>query len=461
VPFYDYVQVPFVVELTSNDKAKAIRQLARELCKKLGIRGQKQIVDKILQREEAASTFIGQGIALPHTSSAVDEEFSIIVGRSKAGINYDAARGALVHLIVLIISSNKTEDAAKVELLSELASFFKTDAVREQILNSDEPIDLRTIIKSFTPSVRESRAAKKSKNPIIDTAVSLVKEVKAAKLFVFADTVRENDFLDEIRMKSKLVVVCSTKSRFDADDKRINAIINAPTIPASRIGQMKIGILLGLSRNIIKQDDKVICLSGNSGNGVFDTVICLDIAAEYEFFFNDTRNMLPSDINVEVLERVLGLANEIANEGREGKSIGTIFVVGDTNSVNKFIRQLIINPFRGYSESERSILDPGLDETIKEFAAIDGAFIITGDGVVLSAGSYLRPQAIEIEALPSGFGARHAAAAGISSCTNALAITVSESTGMVSLFKNGTILMTLSKPAIKEKSLVSNVQAIV
>ena len=155
----------------------------------------------------------------------------------------------------------------------------------------------------------------------------------------------------------------------------------------------------------------------------------------------------------EVLERVLGLASEIAVEGREGKPLGTIFVLGDTNTVNKYVTQLIINPFRGYSEAERNIIDPALAETVKEFASIDGAFVITGDGIVLSAGSYLRPQA-ESELLPSGFGSRHQAAAGITACTKALAITVSESTGMVTLFKNGAVVLTISKPVEREKGTV-------
>jgi len=154
---------------------------------------------------------------------------------------------------------------------------------------------------------------------------------------------------------------------------------------------------------------------------------------------------------------VIGLAGEIAVEGREGKAVGTIFVLGDTNSVNANVRQLIINPFRGYSEAERNILDPGLVETIKEFAAIDGAFIITGDGVILSAGSYLRPQVTDTPDLAPGFGARHAAAAGISSCTQALAITISESTGMVNVFKNGTIMLSLSRPVVRGKDAVMRI----
>jgi DNA integrity scanning protein DisA with diadenylate cyclase activity len=273
---------------------------------------------------------------------------------------------------------------------------------------------------------------------------------------VFADTVRDNDFLEQFKSRPKLIIVTSNKARFDhIKDKRITGLLQAPSIPASRTGQVKIGILLALSRNLLGREDRIVCVSGNSRNGVFDTIVSIDIALEYEFFFTTAQSMVPPDVKPEILERVVGLAGEIAVEGREGKPVGTIFVIGDTNSVNAFVRQLIINPFRGYSEAERNILDPGLVETIKEFASIDGAFIVTGDGIVLSAGSYLRPQVSdELPALPGGYGARHVAAAGITSCTNAIAITVSESTGTVTIFKSGIIMMSISRPVVREKNLV-------
>jgi len=303
---------------------------------------------------------------------------------------------------------------------------------------------------------KNPRSASKLAPPLVKAAMALAREIKATAVMVVADTVRENDFLEQFKSKIKLIIVTSNKTRFEAiRDRRIVGIIQAPSIPASRTGQIKIGILLALSRNLVGKDDKVVCVSGNSKNGFFDTLVAIDIAMEYEFFFVTAQNILPPDVKPEVLERVIGLAGEIAVEGREGKPTGTIFVLGDTNSVNAYVRQLIINPFRGYSEAERNILDPGLVETIKEFASIDGAFVITGDGIVLSAGSYLRPQvAEEIQALPSGFGARHAAAAGITACTNALAVTISESTGMVTLFKNGAIMMSLSRPVVRDKSTV-------
>ncbi len=106
---------------------------------------------------------------------------------------------------------------------------------------------------------------------------------------------------------------------------------------------------------------------------------------------------------------------------------------------------MVINPFRGYGEEEKSILDPSLEETVKEFSTIDGAFIVRGDGVIMSAGTFLRPERAAPN-LPSGLGARHTAAAALSASTSCVAVVVSQSTGSVSLFKGGGLVMSLEKP---------------
>ncbi|MDD5672896.1 MAG: PTS sugar transporter subunit IIA [Chitinivibrionales bacterium] len=451
--FQNYLKIPTIVELSSGDKVDALKEIIAALAKALDIRKQKTILEELLKREEAASTFIGQGVAIPHSRMALKEPFAIAVGRSRTGIKYDAARNALAYIIVLVLIREDVESAAHIGLLAELATFFKADATRQQILSAESPADLAALANALKPLTDEKSGKKKYTSPILSGANALAREIKASAIMIFADTVHDNEFLDYFKAKSKLIVVTSNKSRFDENDKRLLGLIQVPAFPTSRTGQIKIGILLALSRNLISKEDRIVCISGNSKAGFFDTVMMLDINTEFDFFFTATQAILPQDVKPEVLERVLGLAAEIAIEGREGKPIGTIFVLGDTNSVNVYARQLIINPFRGYSEAERSILDPGLDETIKEFSSIDGAFIVTGDGIVISAGSYLRPQA-EIDLPPSGFGARHAAAAGITACTKALAIAVSESTGMVTLFKNGAIVMTLTRPVARGKSTI-------
>ena len=108
-------------------------------------------------------------------------------------------------------------------------------------------------------------------------------------------------------------------------------------------------------------------------------------------------------------------------------------------------RQMIINPFLGYTEDQRNILNPELIETIKEFSAIDGAFIVKESGAIVTAGRHLNA-ALDSRDFPAGLGSRHIAAAGITHVTKAVAIVISQSTGNVSVYKNGKMFVTIEKP---------------
>jgi DNA integrity scanning protein DisA with diadenylate cyclase activity len=142
---------------------------------------------------------------------------------------------------------------------------------------------------------------------------------------------------------------------------------------------------------------------------------------------------------------VLNIACELAAQGRESRKVGTIFVLGDDEKVMQLSRQMIINPFKGYSEEQRNILNPELEETIKELSAIDGAFVIKSDGVIVTAGRHLSA-ALESKDFPPGLGSRHIAAAGITNVTKAVAMVISQSSGNVSVFKNGKLFVTIEKP---------------
>lgn len=77
-------------------------------------------------------------------------------------------------------------------------------------------------------------------------------------------------------------------------------------------------------------------------------------------------------------------------------------------------------------------------------ATIDGAFVIRGDGVIMSAGVFLK-SAKPAESLPAGLGARHTAAAAITATTAAVSVVISQSTGMVSVFRKGRRILALEK----------------
>ena len=143
-------------------------------------------------------------------------------------------------------------------------------------------------------------------------------------------------------------------------------------------------------------------------------------------------------INRETLETVIVLAVEIAREGREGRRIGTLFTVGDADEVLTRSRTLILDPLHGHPREKKLLLDPDTRETIKELAQMDGGFVVTDDGVAVSACRYFSAPADNIT-LPLGLGSRHLAAAAISYHTSAVAVVVSESS-VVRVFDNGELI---------------------
>lgn len=149
-----------------------------------------------------------------------------------------------------------------------------------------------------------------------------------------------------------------------------------------------------------------------------------------------------TDVTPDVLSSVLQVALQIAREGREGQAVGTSFVVGDTDHVLAHSKQFVLNPFHGHKEGERRITDTGFAGNIKEFAQLDGAFLITGNGVVEAAGRYITVDMSRVR-LPKGLGSRHSSVAGITMVTRSIGVVVSQSGGLITLFRDGKIVWSI------------------
>ena len=145
-----------------------------------------------------------------------------------------------------------------------------------------------------------------------------------------------------------------------------------------------------------------------------------------------------TDYDPEVVDSPIALAVEIAREGREGRRVGTLFMLGDQDAVLSRSKPLILDPLLGYPESSRHINNLNLRGTIKELAQLDGGFVVSQSGIVVSACRYL--DAIGTRAdVPLGLGSRHLAAANMSAVTNAVGIVVSESS-VVRIFCHGQLV---------------------
>ena len=278
----------------------------------------------------------------------------------------------------------------------------------------------------------------------MEFACRLAQEVEAKSILLFGEVAQDLFGKKGEAPAHDTILITKDKDDLHHNEKIFSSVIDIPTVSVTRLSQIKVAITKGLATGLFKKGDKLVCLTGIPKFGYIDSLFVIDVGKEFEILISEEVSDIFEDIHPEVFEAVLNIALELASQGREGRQVGTIFVLGDHEKVLELSRQMIINPFMGYDEEERNILDRNLRDTIKEFSAIDGAFVVRGDGVLVTAGRHLSA-ALENKDFPKGLGSRHIAAAGITSVTKAISIVISESTGTVRIFKKGRLFVDIEK----------------
>ena len=199
-------------------------------------------------------------------------------------------------------------------------------------------------------------------------------------------------------------------------------------------------VLECVARETIAPGAAVIALYSGFEPDKIDSISYISLDEHLGRLTSRDLKLLETSVPLNTLKSIVDLAVEIGREGREGKPVGTMFVVGDTRRVLAHSHPAGFDPVKGYHRRERNIFDSRVREAIKEIAQLDGAFIVSPDGTV-ERSCQLVDAAHANVTISAGLGARHWAAAAISKVTNAIAVVVSESSGTVRLFKNGEVVL--------------------
>ena len=275
---------------------------------------------------------------------------------------------------------------------------------------------------------------------LITAAVAVAAGEEASAVVMLAE--RAVNFRDiQTRLGTTRLIVASDRPEvIEAADK--DDINHVPLLeePETRQLQLVSALLEAIADELLKSGDTIIALYAAFEREEIDTVSVIDLSEHLTKLTSRDLQRLETTVPLETLRQVVNLAVDIGKEGREGKPVGALFVVGNHRKVLAQSHEQIHDPFRGYPRKERSLRQARVRESVKELAQIDGAFVIAADGHVEAAGRILDAPA-EGLTLSTGLGARHWAAAAISKTTQAIAIAVSESSGTVRIFKDGMVVL--------------------
>jgi diadenylate cyclase len=276
-------------------------------------------------------------------------------------------------------------------------------------------------------------------------ALALASQAEVDHLLLIVDEPVAPQDLRGRRCRKKVIYAVTSEALAEALTAKKERAIVVPPYDYTRTERVKMAIVSALAQGAFKEGDLVLCLTGRIGREL-DTMMTMRIGGSLDDRVAIEGVKLGDEFNSQVVDALIQLALQIGQEGFEGHPIGTIICIGDHNAVMEKSRQLTINPFQGLSEAERNVLDPRIREAIKNFSVLDGAFVIREDGVVLAAGRYLSASDENVR-IPLGLGARHAAAASITATTKCIAMVVSQTSGAVRLFKEGSIALELHQTA--------------
>jgi diadenylate cyclase len=214
--------------------------------------------------------------------------------------------------------------------------------------------------------------------------------------------------------------------------------------PAPMRERLSLALLEALTAEHLHQGSNVITvyngIEEEDARDPVDSVSVIYLGEHLERLSAKDLRRLDTIVPLETLKAVVDFATDLGREGREGKPVGTLLIVGDSKKVLALSRVIGYDPVKGYPKKERNIRDRRVREAMKEIAKLDGAIIIHRDGTVEAAARYITVEADGFT-LSKGLGARHWTAAAVSKRTKAVAVVVSESTGVVRVFQNGEVVL--------------------
>ena len=259
-----------------------------------------------------------------------------------------------------------------------------------------------------------------------DLLDEVVEEIDAILLFT-----EDVATFEQFHYEETTTIVVATTNAVDADQ-----FVSLPLQFDDIDGRIRFGIEGALDQELLAEGDEVVSLTNSFSEGI-DSIIRVRAdqftrTSLYDLFVNSRAD---PDVVRDVFEVAIGLGKK----GQKGKPVGALFVVGDAGKVMNKSRPLSYNPFE---KSHVHVGDPIVNVMLKEFSRLDGAFVISDGGKIVSAYRYLEPAADGVD-IPKGLGARHMAAGAITQDTNATAIVLSESDGMVRAFKAGELIFEL------------------
>ena len=141
--------------LESVEREEVLKEMVGFLKKRNRIIKEKDLYEKLIQREELGSTAIGEGVAIPHCKMKGIKDPVVMLGVSRKGVHFHSLDGKPSHLFFLVASS-PDNPSLNLQILAAIAHLVrKANSLLRKILGAKNISDILDIIREEEEKINE------------------------------------------------------------------------------------------------------------------------------------------------------------------------------------------------------------------------------------------------------------------------------------------------------------------
>jgi len=294
-----YISVNRIVDLTSNDLTSAYSELLDTFTTLLPTPAKrKKVLKELVDREKSLTSYLGEGVALPHARVPMKRPYALAIGRCPTGLSFEGKDSYEdVRFVFLLLANEKAKNY--LSFLAALARSFQDSTVMDQLWMARGKTEFRSAVRKAFAGTDDRPARRRTKfNKLLtDEAAKIAKAAECSTILIFADVFPPSLAPRMTFSGFNVVLAGQDVSEDDRAHHRADAILAVRALSRARLSQLRAAILLGLTRDIFGFQDRVCCIGGIPNSGQLDTVLVVDVDEEFESVIGHGEEMLPPDVS--------------------------------------------------------------------------------------------------------------------------------------------------------------------
>ncbi len=131
--------------LQATEKRAIIEELATYMASRHPRIDRATLARVLTEREQLASTAIGEGVAIPHGKLSSVGEIVACLGRARGGIEFDSMDGQPTYLFFVLVAP-ESSTGAHLKALARISRVFKDPEFRRRLLAADDAEAMYTVV---------------------------------------------------------------------------------------------------------------------------------------------------------------------------------------------------------------------------------------------------------------------------------------------------------------------------